>query len=101
MFADHGDPSVLVGVELLLPDEAVFDSVENVGVVARSIEIIACTWAVGRLEVLKSFRSYWKVRVEEKLLLHIFFRSGPVLSPRPRRTKPAVKSLRSRAKRNK
>src|SRR5271165_506912 len=62
---------------------------------------MACTWAVGRFEVLKSFRSYWKVRVEEKLLLHIFFRSGPVLSPRPRRTKPAVKSLRSRAKRNK
>jgi len=32
---------VLVVFEFFFPDKAVFDSVENVGVVARSIEIIA------------------------------------------------------------
>ena len=98
-FANHCYACVLVGRELLFPHDAVFDSVENIGVVVRSIEIIACTWAVGRLEVLKSFRSYWKVREEKKLLLHIFLSKRAVLSPRPRRTKPAVRSLRSRAKR--
>ena len=43
VFADHSYVCVLVVFEFFFPDKAVFDSVENVGVVARSIEIIACT----------------------------------------------------------